>query len=386
MPLHPYTKTPLAVTEGVHLGQVSMAQAGEEEVCDLRVEEAGHYVTWGGFIAQNCGFDELTSFLESQYLYLFSRLRSSHGVPCRIRAATNPGNVGHEWVFKRFGPWLDPRHAEPVDPGVVAYFARDVDGKEVRAARGDSEVLGRTFVPALLRDNPKLSSDVAYRRAIEELDPVTREQLAKGDWLVKPGAGLYLKRSWFSADSYLDAAPSAHMIVGRCRAWDLAASVAGDWTVGTLELKLHDGTFVVADVRRMRGTPNEVDAEIEATAALDGILVTQRLPQDPGQAGVHQKSSLQKKLARYRTVFERPTGDKVTRFGPFSSACQAGNVKVVRGEWNAAWFAELEGFPEGAYDDQADSAADAHNFLTGHNVVRRTGTDSAPSGRRMDGW
>ena len=48
------------------------------------------------------------------------------------------------------------------------------------------------------------------------------------------------------------------------------------------------------------------------------------------------------------------TGDKEVRFRPFSAQAQAGNVKVLRGGWNEVWFAELEAFPEGRHDDDAD--------------------------------
>src|ERR1700730_17803924 len=53
---------------------------------------------------QFIGFDELTSFSERQYTYLFSRLRTTkdHPVPLRMRAASNPGNRGHDWVKARF--------------------------------------------------------------------------------------------------------------------------------------------------------------------------------------------------------------------------------------------------------------------------------------------
>ena len=51
------------------------------------------------------GFDELTQFTESQYRYLFSRLRraADSDIPPRMRAASNPGGVGHDWVRDRFG-------------------------------------------------------------------------------------------------------------------------------------------------------------------------------------------------------------------------------------------------------------------------------------------
>lgn len=42
------------------------------------------------------GFDEVTSFTESQYLYVVARCRSANSkIPRSIRAATNPGNIGH---------------------------------------------------------------------------------------------------------------------------------------------------------------------------------------------------------------------------------------------------------------------------------------------------
>ena len=43
------------------------------------------------------GWDELTQFTESQYRYLFSRLRRSAGsdIPLRMRSASNPGGFGH---------------------------------------------------------------------------------------------------------------------------------------------------------------------------------------------------------------------------------------------------------------------------------------------------
>jgi predicted phage terminase large subunit-like protein len=55
--------------------------------------------------------------------------------------------------------------------------------------------------------------------------------------------------------------------------------------------------------------------------------------------------------------------DKITRAEPFKAQAQAGNVFVVAGEWNRAWFAELESFPNGKHDDQVDSAAGAFNRI-----------------------
>jgi len=106
---------------------------------------------------QFVGFDELTQFLRSWYLYLFSRLRRLTGsdVPIRMRAATNPGGIGHRWVKERF-----------------------VDEKTAKAP----------FVAAKLEDNPSLDID-EYEKALNKLDAATRSQLRDGVW-VQDGSGL----------------------------------------------------------------------------------------------------------------------------------------------------------------------------------------------------
>jgi hypothetical protein len=57
------------------------------------------------------------------------------------------------------------------------------------------------------------------------------------------------------------------------------------------------------------------------------------------------------------------TGDKLTRFGPFSSQCLAGNLKIRRGSWNEELFRALEGFPDLAHDDEVDACSDALEML-----------------------
>jgi len=57
------------------------------------------------------------------------------------------------------------------------------------------------------------------------------------------------------------------------------------------------------------------------------------------------------------------TGDKLTRFEPFSSQCRAGNVKIRRGAWNEELFRVLEGFPDLAHDDEVDACSGALEML-----------------------
>ncbi|SRR6266446_2242782 len=57
------------------------------------------------------------------------------------------------------------------------------------------------------------------------------------------------------------------------------------------------------------------------------------------------------------------SGNKVTRFGPFSAQCRAGNVKILRGPWNEDLFRVLEGFPDLAHDDEVDACSGALEML-----------------------
>jgi hypothetical protein len=57
------------------------------------------------------------------------------------------------------------------------------------------------------------------------------------------------------------------------------------------------------------------------------------------------------------------SGDKLTRLGPFSSQCRAGNVKVKRASWNEELFRVLEGFPDLPHDDQVDACSGGYEML-----------------------
>jgi len=151
----------------------------------------------------------------------------------------------------------------------------------------------------------------------------------------------------------------------RVRAWDLGATVDGDWTVGVLMSRDSDGFFYIENVVRKRGTANEVEKLILDTAAEDGRSVAIHLPQDPGQAGKSQVSYLIRKLAGYRVKSQRPTGPKATRAEPFASQCEAGHVFLGHGHWREQFLDELSTFPLGTHDDQVDAAADAFNALLG---------------------
>lgn len=319
---------------------------------------------------QVVGFDELTQFTEFQYRYLLSRIRGTAGLPKRVRATTNPGGEGHEWVQKYWGPWLGgpewdgPRAA----PGEVLYYLNRDDGEFEWVPRDTPGALSRVFIPARLEDNPKL--DAGYREQLNALDPVTRARLRDGNWLIRAVAGVMFKRAWFK---FCDAVPSGFRKVRR---WDLAATEESDpttgkpkndpdWTVGVLgagspdpETEPRDARTIIEDVVRLRASPGEVEKTILATANLDGRDVEIHIPQDPGQAGKDQVRHYAALLRGFTCRFEPESGDKVTRAGPWSAQVEVGNVYLVRAKWNEPFIRVHEVFPtKGEHDDDVDAAS-----------------------------
>ena len=79
------------------------------------------------------------------------------------------------------------------------------------------------------------------------------------------------------------------------------------------------------------------------------------------------------------------SGEKITRFAPFSAQAERGNVFILRGEWNERYLSELESFPEASHDDSADSTASAFFALTAYVVSIGTGFVGIAS-REQEGW
>jgi predicted phage terminase large subunit-like protein len=147
------------------------------------------------------------------------------------------------------------------------------------------------------------------------------------------------------------------------RAWDLGATSKGDYTVGVKMTRLDD-QWIICDVARMRGLPNDVRDFILNTAKRDGKKCIVRLPQDPGQAGKAQISSFTSMLAGFSVKADPVTGSKEVRSEAFAAQANVGNVSLLRGNWNDSFIDELRSFPNGKYDDQVDAGADAFNSLT----------------------
>ena len=132
------------------------------------------------------GVDELTQYSSPySFNYLRSRLRTTDpDLPTYMRATTNPGGPGHQWVKKMF---IDPA------PPNKKFVAQDLEtGKplvypETHEKAGDP-LFYRRFIPASLYDNPYLADDGAYEANLLSLPENQRRQLLEGDWAVADGA------------------------------------------------------------------------------------------------------------------------------------------------------------------------------------------------------
>ena len=207
------------------------------------------------------------------------------------------------------------------------------------------------------------------REAVESLAKGMGSYAYAGQYQQRPTpreGGLF-KKAWFDG-KIISAAPVGTRWV---RHWDLAAtkSATAARTAGVKLGKAPDGSFIVGHVEKTQAEGNEVRKLIKATAELDGHGVRISLPQDPGQAGKVQARDMIAMLAGFNAHAEPETGDKVTRAAPFAAQCEAGNVFLVRGDWNESYLDELCLFPSGSFKDQVDASSGAFGQLARGKVA-----------------
>ncbi|TQI72921.1 putative phage terminase large subunit-like protein [Bosea sp. AK1] len=331
---------------------------------------------WQGSQIPLICFDELTHFSAKQFWYMLSRNRSMCGVRPYVRATCNPD--ADSWVAEFISWWIDPETGFAIADraGVLRWFIRIGDtiiwaNSPEELAHHTNPLTGEpippksvTFIPAKLSDNALLmAADPGYLANLMAQPTVERERLLGGNWKIRPAAGLLFKRGWCEV---VDIVPAK--VVRWMRGWDLAGTpkIEGndpDATAGTKIGILSDGRYIVGHHTSDWLSPSGVETLIKNTASDDGREAHISLPQDPGQAGKSQVQNLTKMLSGYVVRSSPESGDKVTRFSPFSAQAEAGNVLVLRGSWNEKWFSALEAFPEAAHDDDADSTSRAFNAL-----------------------
>jgi hypothetical protein len=124
--------------------------------------------------------DELTTFTETIYRFLRSRVRAVglkipaalRGMFPRILCSSNPGNVGHHWVKEAFQPHQPSLHLQ------------------LRQMEDDEGGMIRQYIPAKLEDNPSMAEDdPKYRARLRGMGaPALVRAMERGDWNVVAGA------------------------------------------------------------------------------------------------------------------------------------------------------------------------------------------------------
>lgn len=151
----------------------------------------------------------------------------------------------------------------------------------------------------------------------------------------------------------------------RVRYWDKAATASGgDYTAGVRIARDSKGLFWVENVERGQWATDERDNRIRQIAETDGVEVKVSGEQEPGAAGKDAALAFIRLLAGFSVTCTPSTGNKEVRADPFSAQVNAGNVRLVEGDWNKAFLDELRSFPFGKHDDQVDAASGAFNLLT----------------------
>lgn len=177
-----------------------------------------------------------------------------------------------------------------------------------------------------------------------------------------PFEGNMFNRAWFDI---VDAIPAGCRYV---RWWDKAAtSKAGDWSAGVLMATNGNGVYYVVDVQRGQWSSAERNRIMVQTASIDNERSNGKLSilteQEPGSSGKESAEKTIELLAGYAAYAKASTGSKEVRAQPLAAQCEAGNVKLLRGAWNAAYLDEMTSFPLGAHDDQVDASSGAFSSI-----------------------
>lgn len=135
-------------------------------------------------------YDETANMREQAVRFLMGWLRSAHkGQRCRVLMTFNPPTtVEGRWILNFFGPWLDPQHSHPAQPGELRWFTT-IDGEDFECSNGKPfrhggemiRPMSRTFIPSKVQDNFYLK-DTNYIATLRALPEPLRSQMLYGDF------------------------------------------------------------------------------------------------------------------------------------------------------------------------------------------------------------
>jgi|LSQX01.3.fsa_nt_gb predicted phage terminase large subunit-like protein len=217
--------------------------------------------------------------------------------------------------------------------------------------------LKKNYIIDGLLDGKRLSKEILEQKRIEMGDYAFAMQYMQE---IVPKAGSFFDVSKLLTINNID----EKEIIRKVRYWDKAGThQAGCYTVGVKMAMLKNRTYAVLDVVRGQWEASEREKIIRQVAELDGQQVTVFIEQEPGSGGKESAESTIRNLAGFRCIADRPTGDKISRADTLAVQLNAGNVSMLRAEWNNEFKREFEFFPYGKFKDQVDATSGAFNML-----------------------
>lgn len=294
---------------------------------------------------QFIGFDEATHFMEDFYLYLFSRLRSlkNSNIPLRMRGATNPGGVGHQWVYERF---------------IV----------------GDGT---RPFISSSFEDNEFIDAE-EYERNLSELDDTSYKQLKEGLWVVNTEGESFNPNYWRGKNRFVESRATDQSVIGRWISFDTAfenkeSNAYTAYTVGEL---LPDYKLRIRKVWRDRPTfpelPNVIinaGREWNYDNKLKGIIIEGQASGKPAIQTI--RAGTDRRIAESIIEFS-PKGSKEERWGRAGVWCKRDMVQLPHPSNDSPWLGDFEAeifhLSNAQFKDQADSFAQLIIYLENYLI------------------
>lgn len=342
--------------------------------------------------------DEGTQLSERQIWFLISRLRNGKdpSISPNIWITCNPDPDSYlfDWVKWYLYPKGHPLAGRPDKDknGIKRYFVSTPEGlvwdeDEAVLMRNYKHLLSEgtrplsfRFIGGTVYDNPPLlkNSPQYLTNLLQQKDRVVRERELYGNWFARKDTSSYFDRAWVDI---VDSLPNK--VLKRTRSWDFAYTTPSetnpnpDYTAGVRVSKCESGTFYVEHMVMQRTNPAEILDVVTETARKDSELlgaVEVTIPQDPagGAYTAYDQSVRLRERGIHAVKIKVGNKGKLHRFLPFSGAAKAGEVKVVRGDWNEAFFHQLESFGTGSdviHDDAVDAVADAFKRVAENRCV-----------------